>query len=79
MTDIRAFARLIIDLGKNTKEATRVISELYPEDAMTERTCAIINRLIFYSTNSSGLIHWQNFQEQMFNRRSNYFSRKLHI
>ena len=28
----------MFDQGKNTKEATRVISELYPEDAMTERT-----------------------------------------
>ena len=29
----------MLDQGKRTKEATRVISELYPEDAMTERTC----------------------------------------
>ena len=32
----------MFDHGKNktmTKEATRVISELYPKDAMTERTC----------------------------------------
>ena len=27
------------DQSKNTKEASRVISELYPEDVMTVRTC----------------------------------------
>ena len=36
---IRACALFMFDLGKSTKEATRIISELYPEDAMTERTC----------------------------------------
>ena len=38
-TYIRACALFMFDQGKSTKEATRVISELYPEDAMTERTC----------------------------------------
>ena len=38
-TYIRACALFMFDQGKNSKEATRVISELYPEDAMTERTC----------------------------------------
>ena len=38
-TYIRACALFMFDQGKSTKEASRVISELYPEDAMTERTC----------------------------------------
>ena len=38
-TYIRACALFIFDQGKNSKEATRVISELYPEDAITKRTC----------------------------------------
>ena len=38
-TFIRACALFMFDQGKSTKEASRVISELYPEDAMTERTC----------------------------------------
>ena len=29
----------MFDQGKSTKEASKVISELCPEDAMTERTC----------------------------------------
>ncbi len=39
MTYNRACALFMFDQGKSTKEATRVISELYPEDAMTEWTC----------------------------------------
>ena len=29
----------MFDQAKNTKEATRYLSQLYAEDAMTERTC----------------------------------------
>ena len=35
----RACALFLFDQVKNIKEATLVISELYPEDAMTEWTC----------------------------------------
>ena len=38
-TYIRACALFMFDQGKSTKEASRVISELYPKDAMIERTC----------------------------------------
>ena len=38
-TYIRACALFMFDQGKSTKEASWAISELYPEDAMTERTC----------------------------------------
>ena len=37
--NIRACALFMLCQVKNTKKATRVISELYPDDAMTERTC----------------------------------------
>ena len=35
---IRASALFMFDQSKNTKEDTRVIGELYAEDAMTKRT-----------------------------------------
>ena len=38
-TYIRACALFMFDQDKSTKEASRLISELYPEDVMTERTC----------------------------------------
>ena len=38
-TYIRACALFVFDQGKSNKEASRVISELNPDNAMTERTC----------------------------------------
>ena len=37
-TYIRGCALFMFDQGKNNIEATRVISEFYQEDKMTERT-----------------------------------------